>query len=203
MSRRLTTVAAYDDPVRAQVARNLLEEAGVSAVITDSEIVAMDWLLSNAVGGIKVQVWEEDAERAAAVLDEKFNGEAGLASDSVDEEELARQALAEVPDDEPEGDPPPVDGRTGPEPPDPDEPPPVDREKYAWRAFVIAWWGLAVWPLAFYALYLFLNAAFGSGPLSRLGRVRLGTSGFILACSLTMCAVMIWACSGGSHPLTP
>ena len=104
MSRRLTTVASYDEPVRAHAARNCLESAGIPAVISDSEIVAMDWLLSNAVGGIKVQVWEEDAERAAALLDKEFGAESGLASDSVDEDELARQALAEAPEGEGEPD---------------------------------------------------------------------------------------------------
>ena len=105
MSRRLTTVAAFDIPAKAELARNALTAAGIQAVIADSEIVAMDWLISNAVGGVKVQVWEEDAERAAAVLEEKLGDEAGLASDDLDEDELTRQALEAGepdPDDHPE-----------------------------------------------------------------------------------------------------
>jgi hypothetical protein len=102
---RLTTVASFDLAAKAELARNVLEAAGIPAVLADAEIVAMDWLISNAVGGIKVQVREEDAERAAAVLDEQFGAEAGLASEGVGEDELTRQALAEPredADDEPE-----------------------------------------------------------------------------------------------------
>jgi hypothetical protein len=107
---RLTTVASYDVAANAQIARNILEAAGIPAVVTDQEIVAMDWLISNAVGGIKVQVREEDADRAAEVLADKLGDGAGLVSDAVDEDELTRQALAEPPDgespepdDEPDG----------------------------------------------------------------------------------------------------
>ncbi|HVK16195.1 MAG TPA: DUF2007 domain-containing protein [Fimbriiglobus sp.] len=102
---RLTTVASFDLAAKAELARNVLEEAGIDAVLTDAEIVAMDWLISNAVGGIKVQVREEDAERAAEVLAGEFGEEAGLASEDLDEDELTRQALAEPredSDDEPE-----------------------------------------------------------------------------------------------------
>jgi hypothetical protein len=94
-------VASFDIPAKAELARNALTVAGIQAVIADSEIVAMDWLISNAVGGVKVQVWEEDAERAAAVLAEQLGDEAGLISDAISEEELTRQALeAGDPDDE-------------------------------------------------------------------------------------------------------
>jgi hypothetical protein len=105
MSRRLMTVASFDIPAQAQIAKNALEAAGIQVVTADSEIVAMDWLISNAVGGVKVQVWEEDAERAAAVLDEKLGDEAGLVSGDLDEDELTRQALEAGepdPDDEPQ-----------------------------------------------------------------------------------------------------
>ncbi len=96
---RLTTVATFDIAAKAEVAKNVLDEAGIPAVLTYAEIVAMDWLIANAVGGIKLQVREEDAERAAAVLDERFGAEAGLAAEGLDEDELTRQALAEPRED--------------------------------------------------------------------------------------------------------
>ena len=183
MGRRLTTVAAFDEPGRANLARNVLEAAGIEAIIADSEIVAMDWLLSNAVGGIKVQVWEEDAERAAAVLEDEFGDEAGHASDAIGEAELARQALAEPPEEEIE---------VGPEEDEPVEEPELsdesrtpteekhERDEYARRLLYAAVFSLIVFPLAFYALYLFLNAALGPGPLSDRGRNRLLLGGVIM-----------------------
>ena len=102
---RLTTVATFDLAPKAELARNVLAAAGIPAVIADAEIVAMDWLISNAVGGIKLQVREEDAERAAEMLAGEFGEAAGLASEDMDEDELTRQALAEPredADDDPE-----------------------------------------------------------------------------------------------------
>ncbi|MFO0848024.1 MAG: DUF2007 domain-containing protein [Gemmataceae bacterium] len=100
MSDRMTVVAAFDIPVKAEIARLALDRAGIPAVIEDSEIVAMDWLLANAVGGIKVKVREADAARAAEVLDAKLGADAGLASDAIDEDELTRQAAGRSPEDE-------------------------------------------------------------------------------------------------------
>ena len=75
---RLTTVAMFDLAAKAEAARNVLEDGRHPGGVADSEIVAMDWLISNAVGGHQVQVREEDAERAAEVLDDEL-GDRGRA----------------------------------------------------------------------------------------------------------------------------
>lgn len=165
---RLTTVATFDLAAKAEVARNVLEDAGIQAAITDSEIVAMDWLISNAVGGIKVQVREEDAERAAAVLDEQLSTGAGLAAEGLDEEELTRQALAAVPDPGANED--EAWSEQDTEEADPDDLGPRDRDGYAGPALLAACLSLFVIPLYLYALYLWLRAVFGPGPLSPGGR---------------------------------
>ncbi len=95
MAEQLVTVATYDLPAQAAMARNALESAGVRSVVTDAEVVAMDWLLAPAVGGIKVQVGAADADQAVAVIREF---EAGGGKSGVDEAELTRQALAEPPE---------------------------------------------------------------------------------------------------------
>src|SRR5437868_2168085 len=69
MTERLVTVASFASPVEASLARNRLEEAGLWAVLTDELTVSMDWGLDNAVGGIKLQVAEPDAEAARSVLE--------------------------------------------------------------------------------------------------------------------------------------
>ena len=97
---RLTTVAAYDSALKAEAARAALEAAGIRAALTDSEIVAADFLNWSPVSGTHVQVPEGDAERAAAVLADALGAEAGLVAEGVDEDELTRQALAEPPEDE-------------------------------------------------------------------------------------------------------
>jgi hypothetical protein len=67
---RFVTVATFWNPVEAHVLCGRLQAAGVRAYVADEETVAMDWLLANAVGGIKVQVAEVDAARAQQVLGE-------------------------------------------------------------------------------------------------------------------------------------
>src|SRR5437763_793598 len=49
VDRTLTTVATFHQPAQAELARNALTAAGIPAVVADAEIVAMDWLLANAV----------------------------------------------------------------------------------------------------------------------------------------------------------
>src|SRR5580704_3096843 len=68
MSYRLATVATFWNPVEANLARNLLDEAGIRAFLADEQMVGMVWQLANAAGGIKLQVEDRDAEKAALVL---------------------------------------------------------------------------------------------------------------------------------------
>ena len=162
MGKKLVTIATFDQAAQARLAKNALDAAGVQATVTDESLVAMDWLLSNAVGGIKVQVWDEDAERAVAVLNETL-GDPDAGSD-VSPEELAAQAEAAEPDDA-EGPPEPA---AAPE----DQYAPVsERDEYARRAVFTALLGLLFPPVAGYALYLYFNAAFGEGEFSPSGRL--------------------------------
>jgi hypothetical protein len=50
------------------MARCALVAAGIDAEIGDEEMVAINWLYSNAVGGVKLTVPEEDLDRAAELL---------------------------------------------------------------------------------------------------------------------------------------
>jgi hypothetical protein len=97
---RFVTVAAFNEVPKAEIARNILTEAGVKSYLSDSELVAMDWLIANAVGGVKVQVAEEDAERALEALAAARDMDDHLVDDRISDEELERQAMAEEPEGE-------------------------------------------------------------------------------------------------------
>jgi len=62
------TVGSFQFAPEAEVARMCLAEEGIRAFIIDGEIVTADWFLGNAVGYIKLQVAESQAEAALAVL---------------------------------------------------------------------------------------------------------------------------------------
>ncbi|MDX1925041.1 MAG: type II CAAX endopeptidase family protein [Pirellulaceae bacterium] len=64
----LVTIATYHSQTKAEAARIHLAQEGIESVLTNESIVAMDWLLMNAIGGIKLQVASHDAERAAGYI---------------------------------------------------------------------------------------------------------------------------------------
>ena len=69
-SSRFSTVAVLTTPLEAELVRGRLEENGVEAFVADGDIVTADWTMSNAVGGVKVRVASEDADRARNLLAE-------------------------------------------------------------------------------------------------------------------------------------
>jgi hypothetical protein len=68
MGDKLVTVATFPTPHEAQLAKMQLESADIAAVVCDEMTVGMVWHLGPALGGVRVQVAEEDAERAESIL---------------------------------------------------------------------------------------------------------------------------------------
>ena len=156
MAGKLVTIATFDAPAKARLAQNALTDAGIRATVADESTVTMDWLLGGAVGWVKVQVMDEDADRAVTVLEESLG-----TGDPVDAAALAAEAESAEPETGVEAPPAPTPA------PDGAEPAASERDEYARRFFLAAVFGLVVPLLWFYAVYLFLNAAFGEGPLER------------------------------------
>jgi hypothetical protein len=174
----MVTIATFDQAAKARIAENVLKEAGIPAAVADETVVAMEWLLSNAVGGVKLQVWEDDADRAVDTLEREL-GEHGEGLGQPSPEEFAAEAEAATPEDD----------TLVPEPSAPDQPevPPTEREAYARRAFYAALFGVVMPPLLFYAIYLAQVALFGKGALNALGRRQVWA-----AVGLTVFAVIGW-----------
>jgi DNA-directed RNA polymerase subunit M/transcription elongation factor TFIIS len=61
----------YRDMPAAYVDQSILDSAGIRCYLQDSNVVRMDWLWSNALGGIKLIVGELDREDAEKLLSEK------------------------------------------------------------------------------------------------------------------------------------
>ena len=66
----MITVGTFSKPEEAHLLRVRLEAGGVKAFVEDEYMVQMDWLYSNAIGGVRVQVAEEDVEAAKQILNE-------------------------------------------------------------------------------------------------------------------------------------
>jgi hypothetical protein len=68
--REMVTIVKFRDLPEALLAQGNLNSSGIESVLLDDNLVRMDWLWSNAVGGIKLQVKAEDAVEATEILNE-------------------------------------------------------------------------------------------------------------------------------------
>jgi hypothetical protein len=66
--RRLTTVGRYRDLTEADVARSVLESAGIHTYMWNQNLVRVDWPVSNAIGGVQLQVDLVDEPAAIELL---------------------------------------------------------------------------------------------------------------------------------------
>lgn len=65
----LVVVRTFSSVPDAHVARSVLDAAGVPAHLADANIIAADWLYSNAVGGVKLLVPSDRLDEAIALLE--------------------------------------------------------------------------------------------------------------------------------------
>lgn len=65
---RLVVVASFLEPNLAHIARSRLEAEGIQAALDGENHIAMDWFISNAIGGVKLLVHQRDAEEARRIL---------------------------------------------------------------------------------------------------------------------------------------
>lgn len=65
----MKTIASFTTPMDAHLLIARLEGSGVKAYIRDEHMVSVDWLYANAIGGVKVDVADEDLDRALELLD--------------------------------------------------------------------------------------------------------------------------------------
>ncbi|MBN2020114.1 MAG: hypothetical protein JW749_07810 [Sedimentisphaerales bacterium] len=108
MNDRVVTVASFDEPYKAHIARIKLESAGIRCFLSGENFVSTYWLLSRADGGIKLKVWQQDVKAAEEFLrQKKSSSEAGKSdeaegydlvcpkcgSENIDYERFSRKAL--------------------------------------------------------------------------------------------------------------
>ena len=58
--QRLVTVRQYRDLAEAQVAKGVLDSAGIACYLRDENALRMQWVWSNLLGGVRLQVNEKD-----------------------------------------------------------------------------------------------------------------------------------------------
>jgi Putative prokaryotic signal transducing protein len=74
----MRTVATFSTPAEAHVALASLTSAGIHAALRDEFTVTFNWLLSNAIGGVKIEVEDEEEADAREILAMPLRGEGSL-----------------------------------------------------------------------------------------------------------------------------
>ena len=70
MNEKFFTLAAFDYPADVQILKGKLESEGIPGFLRDENTLNSDPLITNAIGGVKVQVYTQDRERALEIYDE-------------------------------------------------------------------------------------------------------------------------------------
>ncbi len=91
LADRLVVVATFLEPNQADIARLRLETEGVRAALDGENHIAMDWFISNAIGGVKLLVHERDLDSARRILQTTATG----ISDEQTGDETDREASLE------------------------------------------------------------------------------------------------------------
>lgn len=68
MSSHLVTIATFMYPTEAYSLMSLLESEGIKCFLDDQYTVAVNPFLSNAIGGIKLNIMSSDVEKAMEII---------------------------------------------------------------------------------------------------------------------------------------
>jgi hypothetical protein len=80
----MTTIATFTSPMEAHLLRMRLGAAGIDAFLQDENMIQMDYLYSNLLGGVKVQVADEDVPAVRELLAEDHGIEADRGEDETE-----------------------------------------------------------------------------------------------------------------------
>lgn len=70
MSEKFYTIASFDYPADVQILKGKLESEGIPVFLKDEHTLNSDPLISNAIGGVKLQVYTRDKEQALEIYNE-------------------------------------------------------------------------------------------------------------------------------------
>jgi hypothetical protein len=77
MDDKIVTLTSYYDPMEAQIVRGRLEANGIQCFIADDNILAANPFYNQALGGVKIKVFEHDVGRCREILAEEIVPVAG------------------------------------------------------------------------------------------------------------------------------
>jgi DNA-directed RNA polymerase subunit RPC12/RpoP len=82
ISEKIVTIATFTYPLEARLSQAKLESEGIPSFVADENIVSANQFYSLAVGGVRLQVKESDAENALRILGMAQEVQSDLIEDS-------------------------------------------------------------------------------------------------------------------------
>lgn len=73
MHDKLITLSTFDNSFQAHLMKTKLEDAGIMVYIFDENIITLNPLFSNVVGGIKLKIHESDLGKAKEIVESVNN----------------------------------------------------------------------------------------------------------------------------------
>ncbi|MET4082271.1 hypothetical protein ABIB40_002229 [Pedobacter sp. UYP30] len=88
MSDRTTVYRNYYDPMEANIVKGRIADAGFECFLADQNLAILNPLYTQAIGGVRLIVFEKDV----SAIDQLLSEEPGLAADDVGEIEAEEKA---------------------------------------------------------------------------------------------------------------
>jgi hypothetical protein len=85
MDDKIVTLDAFYDPMLAEIIRTRLEANNIPCFIADNNIIGANPLYNQAMGGVKIKVFEHDVEKCREILSQ--SEELALIDDIIDQSE--------------------------------------------------------------------------------------------------------------------
>ena len=70
MNQKFYTIASFEYPADVQILKGKLESEGIPVFLRDENTINSDPLISGAIGGVKLEVYFEDKEKALTIYNE-------------------------------------------------------------------------------------------------------------------------------------
>jgi len=69
MANEFYTIGSFEFPADVQIIKGRLESEGITVFLRDENTLNTDPLISQAIGGVKLQVYTKDKDKASAIYD--------------------------------------------------------------------------------------------------------------------------------------
>ncbi|WP_316851087.1 putative signal transducing protein [Pedobacter agri] len=93
MNDKTIVYSTYYNPMEANIIRAKLEDSGFACFLADENVATINPLYNQAIGGVKLIVFERDVEEINKLLSEENDLEGIVIDDQVKEKPLAEELL--------------------------------------------------------------------------------------------------------------